>query len=47
MKRYKYKNKKTGEIRYTDKKLSDDKWELLKDTWIRNGMMKSNEVAQK
>lgn len=45
MKKYIYRNKKTGKKVYSDKPLQDK--DLVLVTQIRDGRMKSNEVTQK
>lgn len=45
MKKYTYKNKKTGQIIQSDERLNEKDFFLVKE--IRNGMIKSNNVIQK
>ena len=43
--KYVYKNKKTGKLIHTNKRLDESKWELVRV--IKDGMMKSNQVTKK
>jgi hypothetical protein len=45
MKKYTYKNRITGERKYTDSKVKDKNWDLVVE--IKNGMIKENKVLQK